>query len=188
MKPYGVAEEANLITVINSLEALTESDHESMMKIVTWQLVKGDTQKAPLLSYQVGKGLGTILVSDAISNGNRHVENASRTVQLLEEYKDQFQRVGKIKGIQVDLNIDPEIKPVAQPPQRRPFSVREKMKKEIEHLLDQDIIEKVLEPIGWVSPPVVTPQKRSNSDSTERGHASCRPSHTPQIYPTSDHR
>ena len=33
------------------------------------------------------------------------------------------------------------------------------MEKEIQHLLDQDIIEKVNEPVGWVSPPVVTPEK-----------------------------
>ena len=35
------------------------------------------------------------------------------------------------------------------------------MKKEIQHLLDQDIIEKVNEPTGW--PPVVTPKKLDQS-------------------------
>ena len=33
------------------------------------------------------------------------------------------------------------------------------MEEEIQHLLDQDIIEKVSEPTGWVSPLVVTPKK-----------------------------
>ena len=33
------------------------------------------------------------------------------------------------------------------------------MEKEIQHLLDQDIIEKVNQPAGWLSPPVVTPKK-----------------------------
>ena len=33
------------------------------------------------------------------------------------------------------------------------------MEEEIQHLLDQDIIEKVSDPTGWVSPPVVTPKK-----------------------------
>ena len=33
------------------------------------------------------------------------------------------------------------------------------MEEEIQHLNDQDIIEKVNEPTGWVSPPVVTPKK-----------------------------
>ena len=34
-----------------------------------------------------------------------------------------------------------------------------KIKKEIQHPLDQDIIEKVNKPTGWESPPVVTPKK-----------------------------
>ena len=33
------------------------------------------------------------------------------------------------------------------------------MEKEIQHLRDQDIIEKVNEPTGWVSPLVFTPKK-----------------------------
>ena len=37
------------------------------MKVVTWQLIKGDTQTAPLLSYEDGKDLGMIHVSNAIS-------------------------------------------------------------------------------------------------------------------------
>ena len=57
IKPYGVAKETNLIPVIGSFEALTES--ESRMKMVTWQWVKGETKTALLLSYQVGKDLGT---------------------------------------------------------------------------------------------------------------------------------
>lgn len=55
------------------------------------------------------------------------------------------------------MNVD--FRTVEQPPRRQPFSVREKMEKEIQHLLDQDIIEKVNEPTVWVSPPVVSPKK-----------------------------
>ena len=57
------------------------------------------------------------------------------------------------------MNVDPDFKPVAQPPRLQPFSIHEKMEEEIKHLIDQDIIEKVNEPMGWVSPPVVTPKK-----------------------------
>ena len=129
------------------------------MTVVTWQLIKGDTQTAPLLSYEDGNDLGMILVINAISKEVKQSEDASHIKELLEEYKDQFEGIGKLTGIQVDLNVDPEFKPVAQPPRRQPFGVREKMEKEIQHLLDQDIIEKVNEPTGWVLPPVVTPKK-----------------------------
>ena len=60
-------------------------------------------------------------------------------------------------GPWVDFKMDTEIKSVAQPPRRQAFRVHEKMELEIEHSLEQDVIEKV--PIGWVSPPVVNPKK-----------------------------
>lgn len=79
MKPFGVAEESNLIPVIGSFEAVTESDHETG---------KGGAQTAPLLRCQDGKDLGMILVSNTRSNGNKYLEDVNRTAQLLEEYKD----------------------------------------------------------------------------------------------------
>ena len=99
-----------------------------------------------------------IHVNNAISDEGNQLENPSHTKELLEEFKDHFEGIGKLKGVQVDLNVDPDFKPIAQPPRRQPFSVREKMETEIQHLLDQDI-EKVKEPTGWVSPPVVTHKK-----------------------------
>jgi len=62
IKPYEAAAEANLLPVLGSFEALTES--KTKMKVVTWQLIKGDTQTAPLLSYNDGKDLGMILVTN----------------------------------------------------------------------------------------------------------------------------
>ena len=97
------------------------------MKVVTWQLIKGDTQTAPLLSYEDGKDLGMILVSNSISTEGEQSEEPSHTRELLEEYKDRFEGIRKLKGIQVDLNVYPNFKPIAQPPRRQPFSVREKM-------------------------------------------------------------
>ena len=63
IKPYGAAAETNLLHVLGSFEALTES--KSKMKVVRWQLIKGDTQTVPLLSYNDGKDLGMILVTNA---------------------------------------------------------------------------------------------------------------------------
>ena len=55
MKPFGVAEESNLIPVIGSFEAPTESDHESKMKVVTWQLVKGAPRRHRYCATRMGK-------------------------------------------------------------------------------------------------------------------------------------
>ena len=58
------------------------------MKVVTWQLIKGDTQTALLLSYEDGKDLGMIHVSNAISKEAKQLKDTSHLKELVEEYKD----------------------------------------------------------------------------------------------------
>ena len=94
------------------------------------------------------------------------LEDTSFVKELVEEYKDRFEGIGTVKDIQIDLEVDPDFTPVTQPPRRQPFSLQEKMKKEIQHLLDQDIIEKVNEPLGWVSSPVVSPISRRHTQNS----------------------
>ena len=55
MKPFGVAAESNLIPVIGSFEAVTESDHESKLKLVTWQVVKGAPRRHRYFAARMGK-------------------------------------------------------------------------------------------------------------------------------------
>ena len=155
------------------------------MKVVTWRLVKRNTQTAPLLSYEDGKDLGMIHVSNAISKEAKQSEDTSHVKELVEEYKDRFEGIGKLKDIQVDLKVDPDLKPVAQTLCRQPFSVQEKMGKEIQHVLDQDIIEKVNEPTGWVSPQVVTPKKDQSQIrlKVDMRVANQAPSNTSQTHP-----
>ena len=71
IKPYGAVKETNLIPVLGSFEALTES--KTKMKMVTWQLIKGGTQTAPLLSYEDGKDLRMIHLSNAISKETKAI-------------------------------------------------------------------------------------------------------------------
>ena len=73
IKPYGAATEANTLLVLGCFKALTES--KTKMKVVPWQLIKGDTQTAPLLSYRDGSDLGMIRVTNAIAKeGNQSEE------------------------------------------------------------------------------------------------------------------
>lgn len=84
IKQYGAVNETSLIPVLGSFEALTES--KTKMKVVTWQLIKGDTQTAPLLSYEDGKDLAMIHVSNAVSKEAKQLEDMSHVKELVEEY------------------------------------------------------------------------------------------------------
>ena len=67
-----------------------------------------------------------------------------------------------MKGVKVDLHVDPAITPVAQAHRRIPFSVRPKLEAELEKFEADGIIERVEKPTSWVSPVVITPNRSSN--------------------------
>ena len=82
---------------------------------------------------------------------------------IIEEYKEVFTGLGKLKNHAVELNIDKEAIPQAQPQRRIPFHTRKKVKHAVKELQkdDDDIIEAVPEtqPTPWVSPIVAVPKK-----------------------------
>ena len=128
---------------------------ESKERIIpgTFYVVKGDSRTEPLLSYETAKDL------EVVKLVNTTQKETSTNNKLIEEYADLFHGIGKMKGVLVDLHIDPTVEPVAQPHRRIPFSVRPCLEKELIKLEKADIIEKVDKPTGWVSPAVVTPKK-----------------------------
>ena len=73
----------------------------------------------------------------------------------MEEFKECFQGVGKLKGYQLKLHVKDDATPVVQPLRRPPFSLRDKIEKKLDQLESMDIIEKVNSPSSRVSPVVV---------------------------------
>lgn len=68
----------------------------------------------------------------------------------------------KIKGVLVEIPVDPNVKPVQQPYRRAPFALEAKITEKLQSLLDRDIIEKVDEPSPWVSP--IVPILKDNGE------------------------
>lgn len=80
------------------------------------------------------------------------------------KYPNLFEGIGKLKDKTVKLHIDESVYPVAQKHRRTPFHLRDKVKEEVQNLLEQDIIEKVDgQPTPWVSPIVVVPKKDTDA-------------------------
>ena len=77
----------------------------------------------------------------------------------MSDYKEVFDGAGKLKDYQVKLHVNPNVTPVAQPVRRTLFSLRDKVKKEVEELVSMDIIEAVKGLTLWVGLVVVKPQQ-----------------------------
>ena len=65
---------------------------------------------------------------------------------------------------QIRLHIDKAIKPTALRYRRVPFQLRPVVEKELDHLEQMGVIEKVTGPTPWVSPLVVAPKPKQLED------------------------
>lgn len=68
----------------------------------------------------------------------------------------------KIKGVLVEIPVDPYVKPIQQPYRRAPFALEDKIAEKLQSLLDRDIIERVQQPSAWVSP--IVPILKDNGE------------------------
>lgn len=128
---------------------------ESTGKITEGDVYVAQGRGGSLLSFKTASELGLIKL-----NVNTVRDQCSPiTVDKLEtEFPGLFDGIGKLKNHQIQLHIDPNVKPVAQQHRRVPFHLQKLVEDEIQNMLDQDIIEKADGPTPWMSP-IVTPLK-----------------------------
>ena len=113
----------------------------------------GTGTSSNLLGCDTAMELGLVQLDPDVSVMNVHVEK--RAVNAWKEkFPECFEGIGKLKGSQVKLHVDQSVEPVAQACRRIPFGLQEKVKRELDTLLEGDIIEEVegKGPTPWVSP------------------------------------
>ena len=84
--------------------------------------------------------------------------NALKQEDIFDQYKSCFEGLGKLKDFQLDIPIDQNVKPVAQPMPRVPFSTRDKLERKLNELVDLDVIERTEDLTPWISLVVVLPK------------------------------
>ncbi|XP_061170331.1 uncharacterized protein K02A2.6-like [Saccostrea echinata] len=70
--------------------------------------------------------------------------------QLLAEYPDVFEGVGRLAG-KYHLVLDENIQPVVHPPRKVPIALKPLLKAELDRLQEMNIITPISEPTQWVS-------------------------------------
>ena len=113
-------------------------------------VIKGNGE--PLLGRNTAMKLGVLKIGENVSV----VTDIKDT--LRQQYPEVFKGVGKLNTKQINLYIDPEVKPVAQPPRRIPYNLRKVVENKIKELIELDIVESVKGPTPWVNPVVITPK------------------------------
>ncbi|XP_062616425.1 uncharacterized protein K02A2.6-like [Saccostrea cucullata] len=130
--------------------------NQTVIPDVEFAVIEGEGQA--LLGRDTAVQLGMLQIVSSVSEA---VNLDNRTV--FEKYPNGFKGVGKLKSFQLEIPINPDVEPVIQPMRRIPYSLRDKLDRKLDELLDLDIIERVDKPCAWVSPVVCVP-KHSGDD------------------------
>ena len=125
----------------------------NVCKLAYFCVVPGDVPT--LLGQKFSESLGILRVGVHVVNNTdingTHVQSDKKAI-FKAKYPKVFEGLGKRKGFQLKLHIDSDIKPVAQPLRKIPFSRRQKVKEKLVQLEGLDVIEKVETPTSWINP------------------------------------
>jgi hypothetical protein len=120
--------------------------------VVTYYVIKG--RSGSLMGYPTASQLDIIKVVNEVQEPREKVEY---------NFPHLCQYIGKLNGLQVKIHIEDSVPPVAQKQRKTPLHLRDKVEKEINHLIDTDIIEEVEgEPSQWISP--IEKPKKNGTD------------------------
>ena len=74
-----------------------------------------------------------------------------KTVEDLKKlYPNSFDRLGSLKG-EYNIRIDPTVKPATHARRKVPIESKEAIDKELDYLIEEEIITEQVEPTPWVS-------------------------------------
>ena len=144
--PYGSEEPLPMIGVIDvEVKSVNGKTAKTQFHVVK-------SRNGNLLSLKTAEELKLITIHNIRTKG-------MTSKQITEKYKSLFEPgIGKVKGKEIKLHIDEDVKPKQQRHRRIPFHTRKDVEKELERLEKMDIIEKIDGPTPWISPIVVVPK------------------------------
>ena len=85
-----------------------------------------NTNAEPLRGFQAAENLGLALIANTVQNDKQVPTNYSNNALICSRESE------KMKRLKVDLHVNHIVTPVAQSHRKIPFSIRPKLKKELE--------------------------------------------------------
>ncbi|UYV61713.1 K02A2.6-like [Cordylochernes scorpioides] len=128
---------------IATLNCKTKNKTESLEFFIA------DGYYQPILGIEAIEKLSLIKKCDAVQT-----EQNNSAKEILNRHKNIFEGIGRLP-IEHKIRLKENATPVIAPSRKIPFSIREKVKAELERMEKLDIIEKVEEPSEWTHPIVV---------------------------------
>ena len=90
-----------------------------------------DKGQPSLLGLETARSLGVLKIGLDVNNVSQ-----CNYAKLLDRYSDLFTGLGKLKGLQVKIAVDPCVTPIAQRYSRIPFGLRAKVEAKLDELIE----------------------------------------------------
>ena len=110
--------------VVGTFEANIKSGVTNKFKVAQFCVVDG--QDGNLIGYETATDLGLLRIVNSVS--------APQVDDIVGEYKDCFEGLGKMKDKAAKLHVNSSARPLAQKFRRLPFHVREQVEAELKNL------------------------------------------------------
>ena len=131
-------------------QVLLQVEHKGKFYPLKFYVTHGEP--TPILGRSASVELGVVQRIYALTEQKRITEES-----LFKEYDDLFTGLGKIP-VEYHIEINKDATPVISPPRKLPEQIRPLAKKELDRMVDLDVIEKVNGHTPWVSNMVVKVQ------------------------------
>ncbi|XP_053570046.1 ankyrin repeat and SOCS box protein 4 isoform X1 [Bombina bombina] len=117
-----------------------------------------DTPAKPVLGLSACKQLNLIKIVMTVDQYNKGLSKQ----QVEELFSDVFQGLGCLPG-ECSIKLKPDAHPVIHSPRRIPIAIKDKLKEELDRMVNLGVLEKVDEPTEWVSSMVAVEKKNSGA-------------------------
>ena len=156
------------IPLVVPFSAKLKSFQTSKVKTAKFLVVKGETKSGPLLILRSSIDLRLLQINNQrvdVNAVNISDIKCNNVENILEEYKDIFERLGKQALYKAKLIIDHSVEPVGQKQKKIPYNLKQKVLQDEKRLQSLGIIEDLPEnePTTWMRNPVIAP-KPNNPD------------------------
>ena len=145
-----------------------------------------DVPGAAILGLSTCEALHVVTLHCELSNKAPQPQKINNIRDLMQQYPQQFDRIGELLKTH-KLVIDPSVPTRIDPPRRTPIAVKDKIKSELDKMVDQRMIHTIEEPTDWVSSLTYVTKRdgiiRVCLDPRQLNKALIRPRHqTPTLY------
>ena len=153
------------VRFIDKFDAVLET--RKQYTVATFYVVNNNTS-GNLINADTAQELGLVTLhlnkTSSPSTLATQMTNDQKLMEILERHSSVFNGLGKLKDYTVKLNISEDVIPVAEPQRHITFHIREKVRRAIEILEKDGIIERVpgTQATAWISPIVAVPKKRDD--------------------------